>query len=78
MLNVFYDWLVRNWNILIDVFVWGVSAIMAFVVAAKIYKIFKFEFELMDSAGLILGGLWFFAIIIFGFDHIRYYLQSFL
>ena len=77
-MNAFLEWLVRNWDVLIDVFMWGVSVIMAFVLTAKVYKIVRLEFEIMDVASLIFAGLWFVAILIFGFDHIRIYLQGFL
>ena len=57
---------------------WGLSLLMVFVLAAKIYKIVKLDFELRDLIGLVVAGLWILAIILFGFDHIRAYLQSFL
>jgi hypothetical protein len=57
---------------------WGVSLLMVFILSAKIYKIVKFKFETVDAAGLFFGAAWILAIIFFGFDHIRTYLQSFL
>jgi hypothetical protein len=78
MMNTFLEWLVRNWDVMVDVFMWGVSVLMAFVLTAKVYKIVRLEFEIMDVASLIFAGLWFIAILIFGFDHIRIYLQGFL
>ena len=78
MLNAFLTWLIENWNLIIEVFMWGLSLLLVFVLIAKIYKIMKLDFELRDLIGLILVGLWVTAIIVFGFDHIRLYLQSFL
>lgn len=78
MLNAFVVWLAENWDLIINVFIWGVSLVMAFVLAAKIYKIVKFKFEAFDVAGLFFGAVWLIVIILFGFNNIREYLQSFL
>jgi hypothetical protein len=74
----FIEWLNRNWDIIIEIFMWGLTLLMAFVLAAKIYKIVKLKFEAVDAVGLFFGAAWILAIIFFGFDHIRTYLQSFL
>lgn len=78
MQNAFTVWLAENWDFIIDIFIWGVSLVMAFVLVAKVYKIVKFKFEPFDVVGLFFGALWLIAILFFGFDHIRVYLQSFL
>ena len=78
MLNAFIAWLIENWNLIVIIFMWGMSLLMVFVLAAKIYKIVKLDFELRDLIGLIVSGLWILAIIIFGFNHVTQYLQSFL
>jgi len=78
MLNAFIAWLIENWNVIVIIFMWGLSLLMVFVLVAKIYKIVKLDFELRDLIGLIVSGLWLLAIIIFGFNHITQYLQSFL
>jgi hypothetical protein len=78
MLNMFVVWLSANWDLLVEIFIWTLTILMVLVLAAKIYKIIKFRFEAMDTVGLFFGGLWIFAIIIFGFDHIRQFLQNLL
>ena len=78
MLNAFLEWLVINWDLIVDIFMWGLTALMGFILIAKVYKIVKFDFEAVDAASLIFVALWFSAIIFFGFNHIRLYLQSFL
>lgn len=78
MINAFAGWLIQNWNMIIDVFMWALTILLAVVLAAKIYKIAKLEFEVMDLIGLIASGLWLMTILFFGFDHVRTYLQSFL
>lgn len=78
MLNAFTDWLIRNWDLIVEIFIWGMSLLMGFVLVAKIYKIVKFEFEARDAISIVIAGLWICAIIFIGFDHIRLYLQSFL
>lgn len=78
MLNAFIVWLVENWDLIIEIFIWSVSLLMAFVLVTKVYKIVKFKFEAIDAIGLFLVALWVFAILFFGFNHIRVYLQSFL
>lgn len=75
---VFIEWLTRNWDMIVEIFMWGISILMVFVLVAKIYKIVKLQFEAADAAGLFFVALWILLIIIFGFDHIRVYLQSFL
>lgn len=75
---VFIEWLNRNWDIIVEIFMWSTTLLMAFVLAAKIYKIIKLKFEAGDAAGLFFGAAWILVIIIFGFDHIRTFLQSFL
>jgi len=75
---VLINWLVENWDLLVEIFMWTLTLLMVFVLAAKIYKIIKFKFEAMDSVGLFFGTLWILVIIFFGFNHIREYLQSFL
>lgn len=75
---VFIEWLNRNWDIIVEIFMWGLTLLMVFVLAAKIYKIVKFKFEAVDVVGLFFGAAWILAIIFFGFDHIRTYIQSFL
>ncbi len=78
MLNAFIVWLVENWDLIIEVFIWGVSLAMAFVLVAKVYKIIKMKFEAFDVFGLFFGLLWVFVILFFGVNHIREFLQSFL
>lgn len=78
MLNAFIVWLVENWNIIVDIFMWGFSLLMAIILVAKIYKIVKFDFEMVDAVGLFFVTIWILAIIFIGFDHIRIYLQGFL
>ena len=78
MLNAFIAWLIGNWNLIVIIFMWGLSLLMIFVLVAKIYKIVKLDFELRDLIGLIVSGMWLLAIIIFGFNHVTQYLQSFL
>jgi hypothetical protein len=75
---VFIEWLNENWDLIIDIFMWGMSLLMVFVLTAKIYKIIKLKFEAVDAVGLFFGAAWILAIIFFGFDHVRTYLQSFL
>jgi len=78
MLNAFIAWLIESWNVIVIIFMWGLSLLMVFVLVAKVYKIVKLDFELRDLIGLIVSGLWLLAIIIFGFNHVTQYLQSFL
>jgi len=78
MLNAFIVWLVENWDLIVEVFIWGVSLVMLFVLIAKAYKIIKFKFEAFDVFGLFFGLLWIFAMLFYGFNHIAEYLQSFL
>ena len=78
MLNAFIIWLTDNWDLIVELFMWSVSLLMVFILAAKIYKIIKFKFETADAAGLFFGAVWILLIIFFGFDHIREFLQSFL
>lgn len=75
---VFIDWLVRNWDMLVEILMWTLTILMTFVLAAKVYKIIKLKFEAMDAVGLFFAALWILAILFFGFNHIREYLQSFL
>jgi hypothetical protein len=78
MLNTFVVWLMENWDLIVEIFMWGMSLLMVFVLVAKVYKIVKFEFETVDAVGLLFGAVWIFSIIFFGFNHIKIVLQSFL
>jgi len=78
MLNAFAGWLIQNWNMIINVFMWTLTLLLAVVLAAKAYKIIKLDFGVMDLIGLIVSGLWLMTIVFFGFDHVRTYFQSFL
>jgi hypothetical protein len=76
MLNAIIVWLAENWDFIIVIFMWGVSMVMVFVLAAKIYKIVKLKFEAFDAVGLFFGVLWVLVILFFGFNHIIVYLQD--
>lgn len=78
MLNAFTLWLVNSWDMIVEIFMWGMTLLMAFVLTAKVYKIIKLKFETVDSVGLFFGAAWILIIIFFGFDHVRTYLQSFI
>ena len=78
MFDAFLQWLIRSWDTIIMVFMWAMTVLMGFVFIAKIYKIVKLEFESSDTVGLIFATLWLLAILIFGFNHVTQYLQSFL
>jgi len=78
MLDAFLQWLIRNWDIIVTVFMWSMTLLMGFILVAKIYKIVKLEFEATDSVGLVFSGMWLLAVIFFGFNHVTQYLQSFL
>ena len=78
MLDAFLQWLIRNWDIIITVFMWSMTFLMGFIFIAKIYKIVKLDFEASDSVGLIFATLWLLAVVFFGFNHVTQYLQSFL
>ena len=78
MFDAFLQWLIRSWDTIITVFMWAMTALMGFVLIAKIYKIVKLDFESSDAVGLIFATLWILAILIFGFNHVTQYLKSFL
>ena len=76
MLNAFLIWLVENWDIIITILMWGLTALTIYILAAKVYKIYKVNFEMNDSVGLILAAGWILFILLFGFNHVREMLQG--
>lgn len=78
MLNAFPVWLRENWDIIVDIIVWGLTALAVFVVIAKTYKILKVSFEIPDLIELLLAAGWILFLFLFGFNHLRVLLQGVL
>jgi hypothetical protein len=78
MFNAFLVWLVENWNFIITILVWGLTALAVFILAAKVYKIYKVSFEMTDTISLIFGAGWLLFIGLLGFNHVIELLQGVL
>ena len=77
-MKVMHDWLIEYWGTIVDIFVWGITIIMFFILAYLLYKIFKLRFKSIDVIGLVVSVGWILFILFFGFDHVRLLLQGIL
>lgn len=69
-------WLIENWGTIVDIFVWGITILMAAVLIYLIYKVIRMKFKPIDVIGLVLAIGWMLFILLYGFDHIRLLLQG--